>query len=277
MKLFHSALALLVAYIIFKVLLQEIITGRIRDDKTRYSLKKITSIIYILTFIAIATTIWVNNLGALLVSYGIMAAVAAFALQDFLKNFAGGLSIFIVGIYRVGDRIEINAKVGDVIDISLLYTTLLETNEWIDGDQATGRLSIIPNGLVLSGVVNNYTKDNPYIWDEISLPVTYGSDWQEAIKRVEKVVEVETREDTAKSNTSFSKLADKYYLTKRATEPKIFVTLTSNWIALNIRYITEVRQRRIVKNNLYRKIILELEATENIKIASESMDINIKK
>jgi small-conductance mechanosensitive channel len=276
-KLFYTALVLLICYIIFKIILQQIILARIQDDKTRYSLKRITSIIYLLTFIVIALTIWVDNIGALLVSYGIMAAVAAFALQDFFKNFAGGLSLFFTGIYRVGDRIEVNSKIGDVIDIGLLYTTLLETDEWIKGDQATGRLSIMPNSFVLTNIVNNYTKDHPYIWDEILIPITYDSDRKEALKVIEKVVEVETREDTEKSEISISKLTDKYYFTKRSTGPTVYVNLTDNWIAFNVRYITEVRQRRIVKDKLNRKILVEFENTNNIKIASETMHITIKK
>ena len=59
--------------------------------------------------------------------------------------------IFLNGIYRVGDRIEMNQKFGDVIDIGLLYTTLMETREWVSGDQVTGRLAIVPNGGVLNG------------------------------------------------------------------------------------------------------------------------------
>jgi len=89
-----------------------------------------------------------------------------------------------------------------IIDIGIFYTTLLETNEWVKGDQATGRLSIIPNSFVLSGVVNNYTKDHPYIWDEISIPITYDSDWKEALKIIEAVIDVETRDSTSKSEKS---------------------------------------------------------------------------
>jgi small-conductance mechanosensitive channel len=276
-KLFYTALALSITYIIFDLAIQQMITMRIKDDKTRYSLKKITSIVYLLSLIATVLTIWVNNLGALLVSYGIMAAVAAFALQDFFKNFAGGVSIFFTGIYRVGDRIEINSKIGDVIDIGVLYTTLLETNEWVKGDQATGRLSIVPNSFVLTGVINNYTKDHPYIWDEILIPITYDSDWKAALRVIDKVVEVETREDTQESEISISKLTDKYYLPKRSTGPTIYISLTDNWIALNVRYITAVRQRRIVKDKLNREILLELESTNNVKIASATMQITIVK
>jgi len=172
--------------------------------------------------------------------------------------------------------LEINSKIRDVIDIGVFYTTLLETNEWVKGDQATGRLSIIPNSLVLSGIVNNYTKDHPYIWDEISIPITYDSDWKEALKIIERVIETETKEIAAKSEASVSQLSDKYYLPQKATEPTVFATLTDNWINLNIRYITEVRQRRTLRDKLNRTFLSELEKIDNINIASETIDVHIK-
>ena len=275
-KAFYTALALLIIYAVIKVIFEQVITRRIKEPKTRYSMKRIASMLAVLTFIAAAIAIWVDNLQALLVSYGILAAGAAVALQDVFKNFAGSLVIFLTGTYHVGDRIEINSKIGDVIDIGIFYTTLLETNEWVKGDQATGRLSIIPNSLVLSETVNNYTRDHPYIWDEISIPITYDSDWKAALKIITNVVEKETREITVKSEASVSSLSDKYYLPQKSTEPTVFITLTDNWITMNIRYITEVRQRRIVRNRLYRTLLTELDKADKIKIASESIDVHIK-
>lgn len=275
-KSYHTVLAIFIIYTLIKLVFEQLVARSIKEQKTRYSMRRISSMLSVLIFVAVGIAIWVDNLQALLVSYGILAAGAAVALQDLFKNLAGGLVIFITGTYRIGDRIEVNEKIGDVIDIGILYTTLLETNEWVSGDQITGRLSIIPNNLVLSGTVNNYTKDHPYIWDEISIPITYDSNWKEALKIVESVVTVETKESAEKSDKSISKLTNKYYLPKRSTGPTVYVTLTDNWITFNIRYITEVRQRRITKDRLNRALISELEKSTDIQIASESMDINIK-
>ena len=275
-KIFYTALSLFAIYVVIKVIFEQIIATRIREPKTRYSMRKIISMVSVLAFIAVAIAIWVDNLQALLVSYGILAAGAAVALQDVFKNFAGGLIIYLTGTYHIGDRIEVNSKIGDVIDTGIFYTTLLETNEWVKGDQATGRLSIIPNSFVLSGVVNNYTKDHPYIWDEISIPITYDSDWKEALKIIEAVIAVETKDASVKSEESISKLTAKYYLPQKATEPTVFTVLTDNWIDMNIRYIAEVRQRRIIKDRIYRELLAELGQAKNVKIASESIDLNVK-
>lgn len=141
------------------------------------------------------------------------------------------------------------------------------------GDQATGRLTIIPNGYVLANNVNNYTKDNNFIWDEITIPITYDSDWKEAESKILSIVEKESSQIAGQAEGEISKLGDKYYLFKRSVKPAIFLTLTDNWITFNIRYIAEARNRRELHNKLSRLILAEIQASKNIEIASESIDI----
>jgi len=198
----------------------------------------------------------------------LIGAGVAIGLQDFFKNLLGAIIIFVTGIYRVGDRIEISSKYGDVIDIGLLYTTVLEIKEWVAGDLPTGRLTIIPNGYVISNTINNFTKDHNFIWDEINVPITYDSDWKEAVTVIQDVVSRETKNVTDQAEREMSKLEEERYFPKQAVEPAIFLTLTDNWITFNIRYITEVRQRRLLNNTLSRMILNEIQKSKNIKVAS---------
>jgi small-conductance mechanosensitive channel len=271
-KAFFTAVAVAAIHLLFKHIFEDVFIGRIAASKTRYSFKKTVSIVYLVVLVAVVINIWVDSTQSLLVSYGIIAAGLAVSLQDLFKNFVGGILIFVTGIYRVGDRVEINSRKGDVIDIDILYTTLMEMGEWMSGDQATGRLTIIPNGYILSGSVNNYTKDHPFIWDEISLPITYDSDWKEAVTMILTVVRKETAAQVYDAEKSLSSLEEKYYLPRRV-EPAAFITLTDNWINFNIRYMTVVRERRMVKNKLSRLILEEIEKSEKIKLASTTIDI----
>jgi len=272
-KLFLTFFILAIIYFVFRFVFEEVVIKRIKDSKTKYSFRKTVSILYIFVFILILLQIWVEDAQTLLVAYGIITAGIAIALQDLFKNFAGGVILFVTGIYRVGDRIEINSKTGDVMDIGILYTTLMEIKEWVAGDQATGRLTILPNGLILSGTINNYTKDHNFIWDEISIPITYQSDWKGANNLIQEIVARETRSITEQAGKEILALEEKYYLSKRPTEPAIFMTLTDNWITFNIRYVTEVRQRRFLKNKLSYMILEEIQRSENIHISSTTIDI----
>jgi len=272
-KAFYTAVALAIVHLVFKHLFEDLVIKRIKASKARYSFKKTVSILYLVFLVAVVINIWVDSTQNLLVSYGIIAAGLAVSLQDLFKNFVGGIIIFVTGIYRVGDRIEINSKRGDVIDIDILYTTLMEMGEWMSGDQATGRLIVIPNGFILSGHVSNYTKDHDFLWDDISIPITYDSDWKEAVNKILAVVRKETDKVAEGAAQNLSKLEEKYYLPRRVVEPAVFITLTDNWINFNVRYITVVRDRRMMRNRLSRLILEMIENSDDIKLASTTIDI----
>ena len=270
---FYTFLTLTILYFLFRIAFEVVVAKRIRESKTRYSFRKTVSILYLVVSVAIMLRIWVEDAHMLTVSYGLVGAGIAVALQDFFKNFAGGIVLFVTGIYRVGDRIEINSKYGDVIDIRMLYTTLMEMKEWVAGDQATGRLSIIPNGMVLSSTINNYTKDNNFIWDELAIPITYDSDWKEAVTKILGIVKEGTGKIADQAEKEISGLGEKYYLFKRTVQPEIFFTLTDNWITFNIRYISDVKERRSLHNALTQMILSEIQRSGNIKMASTTLDI----
>jgi small-conductance mechanosensitive channel len=269
----YTCLALTVIYFLLEVLFEELVTKRIKESKTRYSLRKVISVLSIATFALAFVSIWIVEAQSILIAFGLVGAGVAIALQDIFKNFIGGIMIFINGIYRVGDRIEINQKFGDVIDIGLFYTTLMETREWVAGDQVTGRLTIVPNGAVLAGTVQNYTRDFDFIWDEISIPITYDSDWNEANAKILDIVRKETKEIKENAEKTIVEIEGKYYFTKKSLEPAIFLTLTDNWITFDIRYMAEVRHRRALHDKLSRMILAEIEKSEKIKIASATLNI----
>ena len=276
-KGFHSALTVFILYTLFRVVLNKKILEAVEKSDIRYRLRKTLSFVYYALILIALFTVWVENKQALVVAYGLVAAGIAISLQDVVKNTAGGIMLLFNGLYGVGDRIEIDGICGDVIDVSLLYTTLLETRGWVDGDQATGRLTIIPNGGVLIKAVYNYTKDHNYLWDEITVPVTYDSDWKKAAETFLGIIRKETEEVTKAAAKELKKLEGKYYLTKRSMEPETYIKLTDNWITVTVRYVTEARSRRLLSNRINRLILEAIEAGGDIKVASSTIDVTLKK
>ncbi len=272
-KTFYTALASAVIYCVFEVVFAEVIRKRVKESKTRYSLRKVVSILSLATFLVAFVSVWIGETQNILITFGLVGAGVAIAVQDVFKNFVGGIMLFVNGVYHVGDRVEVNGKFGDVIDVGLFYTTLMETREWVSGDQATGRLSVVPNGVVLSGVVQNYTRDFEFIWDEISVPITYDSDWNAANAMILDIVRRETKEIVDNAEKNMAQIEEKYYVTKRSLQPAIFLTLTDNWITFDIRYVAEVRQRRVLHDKLSRLILAEIAKMEKVKIASATLDI----
>ena len=178
-------------------------------------------------------------------------------------------------LMKVGDRVEIDGNYGDVMDVGIMSTTLMEIKGWVQGDQASGRMVSIPNGFILSKAAINYTRDHSFIWDELFIPVTYDSDWRTAISIVREILDKETDALTKQAQDEIERLGERFYLPKRETEPAVYVTLTDNWVRLDARYVTDARNRRIAKDRLSRLILEAFESAEDIHVASETATITV--
>jgi small-conductance mechanosensitive channel len=270
-----SLVAMGVVYAIFQVLLTNFVFRRIRDDKTRYTVSRVGSIFFTMVLLIILAYIWVVETSSLLVFLGVIGAGVAIALQDVFKNFVGGFVIIGSRLYDVGDRIEIGGEVGDVIDIGVMTTTLLEIGGWVQGDQPTGRVTLVPNGKVITLPVHNYTKDHSFIWEELTIPIAYGSDWERAREIILSTVKRETEETTRQAEKEIDRLGEKYYFPRRVVEPSVFITPTDNWIRFNVRYVTSVKDRRTVRDRLFSRILKELQAVKEITIASGTLTVTV--
>ena len=276
-KGFQSAVSVFLMYTLFRIIIDKNVLVTIEKSDMRYKLRKTLSFIYYTLVLIALFTVWVENKQALVVAYGLVAAGIAIALQDVVKNTAGGVMILFSGLYGVGDRIEVDGVFGDVMDVGLLYTTLLETRGWVDGDQASGRLTILPNGAVLIKPVFNYTKDHSYIWDEIIVPVTYDSDWKKAAETFLEIIRKETQDVSKVASKEIRRLESKYYLTKRSMEPAAYIKITDNWITITVRYVIEARSRRILSDRLNRMLLDAIQASGDIHVASTTIGVTLKK
>jgi small-conductance mechanosensitive channel len=270
---FLTFLAIAIVYLFSKIIFQELVRRQIKEARSQYTLQRILSIVFYVAIGLAIIGIWVPNTQTLLVSYGLVAAGIAVALQDIFKNFAGGILLFAMGIYRVGDRIEINGRYGDVIDIGIMYTTLLEIKEWVEGDQPTGRIDIIPNSIVLNNTVENYTKQLSFVFEDMSIPVTYKSNWRKASRNILEIVRKETDPVIELASGQMKALGEKYYVQRKGVEPAVFLTVTDNWINMSVRYPTVAKERRATKNRISTAILEMIEASDDIEVASATMEI----
>lgn len=262
-----------VLYFVFFALLSDLVGKRISNAKSVYRFRKTLRMIFVLVVALVLFRIWIEDPQALIVSYGIVAAGAAIALQDLIKNMAGGIVVVTNNFFRVGDRVQVGDSVGDVIDIGFFNTTMFEIRNWVHGDQATGRIVTIPNGIFLSKEVMNYTGDHAYIWDEITIPLTYDSDWKKAEKAFKKIVEDKTQPFIDPANAQLKKLARRYYIAERNPHPVTYIKSNDNWIELSVRYITDAKSRRTVKSEINKEILTSISRNKSFSVASATIDI----
>lgn len=266
-KLLQSSISVAALYAVFSIGIAEYFAQRLSDSKTRYSFRKAVSLILILLILVVLLRIWIPDPQALLVAYGVVAAGIAVALQDVVKNLAGSISIFLGGLYKVGNRIEMNGVSGDVIDIGLFNTTLLEVGNWINADQATGRIVTVPNGAVLNQPIQNFTKQHEYLWDELTLVVTAESNWEAAMEVMSDIAETHTNEFIAAAEKSLTKLERYYYVEGHVLEPNAYISPATDGYALTLRYVVNAWRRRSTNSAIWSDMLRALSDHPDIVIA----------
>src|SRR6202167_3895861 len=152
----------------FRVL-EQTLPRRFGRADARYKVRKFlvfSGYLSILLFLAI---LFEDRLCRLSFAIGVVGAGVAVALQDVVASIAGAFSIGFSKLYAVGDRVQIGDTQGDVIDIGLLRTTLMERGRWVGGALKNARLARIPNSIILRGSVFNYSQGFRFVWDEINV------------------------------------------------------------------------------------------------------------
>ncbi len=246
----------------------------VSDVDTRYRARKFVGFLgYALAILAISV-VYNSRLGGFTVAFGVAGAGIAFALQEVIASVAGWVAVSFGNFYNPGDRIQLGGIKGDVIDISILRTTLMEVGEWVGADLYTGRTVRVANSFVFKEPVFNYSGDFPFLWDEITLPVRYGSDWVLARKMLNNIVDESLAEYAAQVKASWLKMARQYRLEEANTEPMITLRATDNWIEFTVRYVVDYRKRRWMKDHLFTRILEAIDKSDNrIKLASATFEL----
>ncbi|WAC03965.1 mechanosensitive ion channel family protein [Lacinutrix neustonica] len=205
---------------------------------------------------------------------GLFTAGIAFTLQELILSVVGSVYIFVVKVYKPGDRIEINGIKGDVIDVDSIYTTMMEIGQWVSSDNYSGRIVKLSNAFVFKGPIYNYSQDFPFIWDEFNLPIKYESDVEMAKTIVIKMASKTLSEYTANSKAQWSNIVNKYYIEDAQLDPTLAIKLTDNWIEFNLRYIVDYKKRRMTKNILNDSIRKGFKATKGkVILASSTLEL----
>ncbi len=269
-----SGIVLLVILVTRRTL-RFLLLSRLPDDSPHlHTIRSITN--YALTFLGLVLLlgVWIQRVGDLSVAFGILGAGLAFALQEVIGSIAGWITIVTGQPFNVGDRIETGGIRGDVIDISMLRTKLMETGNWLGGDHNTGRIVTVSNAFIFKEPLFNYSKHLDYIWDELTLPITYDSDWRRA---------AEIMASATKDHPNFQELLPKAQEQRRrarrefaikvtSLDPRVFFRPTDNWIELGLIYPVQIELRRLFRSQLSQTVLTQFKE-ENIRIASQTIAI----
>ena len=259
---------------VLKTIAIRYLTQHVTDITTRYRWRKnITYIIYGIGLFSIIF-IWSDRFASLATFLGLLSAGLAIAFKDPIVNVAGWYYLLINRPYRVGDRIEIEQMKGDVIDISLFRTTMIEVGNWVNAEQSTGRIIHVPNSKVFTVAIQNYTELINHIWNEISISLTADSNWEAAKKILENIAQNHTPPVDASINDRIAEISEKYFIMSAKHEPVIYTKLAANGcIVLTLRYMCMVKQRRTSEHQITEALLHELKSHNDIRLANQVMRI----
>lgn len=246
----------------------------VRESETKYRLRKMITFLGYIVALLVISNVYSSGLSGLTVAFGVAGAGIAFALQEVIASFAGWFAISFAGFYRTGDRVQLGGIRGDVIDIGVLRTTLMEVGEWVNADLYSGRVVRIANSFVFKEPVFNYSGDFPFLWDEIKVPVKYGSDRRLAQQTLERVTHEVIGDYTRQAAEAWSKMTSIYMVEHARVEPMITLIATDNWLEFTIRYVVDYKLRRTTKDRLFHRILDEFDASGGrIGIASATFHL----
>jgi small-conductance mechanosensitive channel len=228
-------------------------------------------------------SVWFDDPTRLTSALGLISAGLAFALQKVVSAFAGYFIILRGKMFNVGDRITMGGVRGDVIALDFKKTTLMEMGQpppvqssepamWVKSRQFTGRVVSVSNSKIFDEPVYNYTRDFPFIWEEIAIPVTYQADRKTAEAILLRVANERTEKFFAAGTAALGKMQSQFYMRGAGVEPRVYYRITDNWLELSLRFLVKDHEIRELKDKMYRDILDGFDEA-GIGIASATYDI----
>ena len=257
----------LAVYLLGLILLKWV--GRyIHDDVTRLKVRKAFIYVGVLIVLVSLANVWlIREQVDYTTVLSVVGAGLALALHQVLLCFTGWAMLQIQRQYDVGDRVQIGEIKGDVSDIGMFHTTLVEFGNWVSADQSTGRLVTVPNSFVFTQPIYNYTRGFEYIWNEISVLVTFESNWQKAQQLMLGLAQEGVEETQEKFRTQIRHLARKYMILFQHITPIVYPRILDCGVQLTLRYLTEPKRRRGTEATLTAGILDAFNAEPDIEFA----------
>ncbi len=186
---------------------------------------------------------------------GLATAGLTVALKDFIISFLGWFALMGRNGIRVGDWVEINGVVGEVVEITLMRTVLLETGNWTDTGHPTGRKVAFMNGFAIEGHFFNFSTAGQWLWDDLEIMVPSADDPYPVIEAIQKLVTKETEAQAAQAQKEWQHTTSRYRVRAVSAAPAVNLRPSGAGVELHIRYITRANERYATRAHLYQALV----------------------
>jgi len=193
-----------------------------------------------------------NQLSTIL---GLAGAGLTVACKDFIMGFIGWFLLMGRNGLRVGDWVEIDGVVGEVVEIGLLRTVLLETGNWTDSGHPTGRKVAFVNSYAIEGHFFNFSTTGQWLWDEVQILVPASENPYPMIDAIQKMVAEQTAANVEAAEQEWQRSKGHYRAQPVSAAPEVSLRPTSSGIDVHVRYITRAGERHATKTRLYQALV----------------------
>jgi small-conductance mechanosensitive channel len=257
--------------------------GGHRSERIVFWVRQGISLFFALVMLLGVLSVWFDNPARLATFMGLVTAGVAFALQKPISALAGYLVILRGKTFGVGDRITMAGVRGDVVALRFTQTTIMEMGQppdvqsadpamWVHARQYTGRIVTVSNSKVFDEPIYNYSREFPYLWEEMRVPISYKDDRNRAEQILLETASRHTIPIRELSEEALAELGRRYFVAPASLTPKVYWRLTDNWVELTVRFIAPTHGVRELKDSMSRDIINALDDAK-IGIASGTYEI----
>jgi len=195
---------------------------------------------------------WPRQMSTIL---GLTTAGLTIAMQDFILAFFGWFVLMGKNGIRIGDWVEIDGVGGEVTEIGLMSTTLLETGDLADRGHPTGRRITFINSFAIRGKYFNFSTAGQWMWDEISVNLPLSDETEAMVERIRKAVQEETQDNSRIAESEWKRGTRDDGLSRFNAAPKVSLRPSGSGIEILVRYVTRASERFGVRNRLYQRVI----------------------
>jgi small-conductance mechanosensitive channel len=186
---------------------------------------------------------------------GLAGAGLTVALKDFIVGFFGWFVLMGRNGIRVGDWVEIEGVGGEVVEVGLLRTVLLETGNWTDAGHPTGRKVAFVNSFAIEGHYFNFSTSGQWLWDELRLSIPADRDPYPLIQEIRDVVTKETEASFRQAKDEWQRVTRQYGVKAFSAEPAIDVQPTGSGVQVVVRYIARAHERHEIRSKLNHALV----------------------
>src|SRR5256885_6887536 len=189
-----------------------------------------------------------SQLGTIL---GLAGAGLTVALKDFIVSFFGWFVLMGRNGIRLGDWVEINGVTGEVVELGMFHTVLLETGNWTDSGHPTGRRVTFTNSFAIEGHYFNFSTSGQWLWDELTLVLASSQNPYPIVEAIQKTVLEATAESAGQAEKEWQHAAHSRNMRALSAAPAINLKPVSAGVEIAVRYITRANERYELRSRLY--------------------------